>query len=565
MHVRNEYLRAVLDSLGVGIMACDPQGRLVEFNDLARLWHGLEADPELAPDSLPEHFSLFEPDGVTPLTSERNPMLRALREGRVSGAEVVIAPRNGARTRVLVQGRSLVDETGATAGAVVAMHDITAQRRLEDDLQFRAFHDELTGLANRALLADRIDFTLAQRISGSDRGVAVLMLDIDDFKVVNDTHGHEYGDLLLVEVAAMLLATCRDGDTVARLGGDEFALLLPDSDLNEALHVAERIAAGLLRPQSVLGLEIVVSASVGIVVSDGQGRSALLREADIAMYAAKAAGGAGSAVYQSELYEDVLARYQLELDLRGAAERGELVLEYQPVLHLGRHEMVAVEALLRWEHPVHGRIPPLSFIPIAEDGGSIRQIGDWVLETACRQLLRWDLDHPLSALGLAVNLSPRQLLDTDLVRRVARVLARVGVDPARITLEVTETAFRGDIEQMILKLHQLKDLGVRLAIDDFGTGFSSLSFLRRLPVDVLKVDKSFVSGIAREPEEWALTTAIIKLAASLGKQTLAEGIELGEQLAHLRTLNCELGQGYLFDRPLHPEIIGDRLAAAALR
>ncbi len=412
------------------------------------------------------------------------------------------------------------------------------------------------------MLADRIEVALAQRVTGVGRGVAILLLDLDQFKAVNDTHGHEYGDQLLVEIAEALRHWCRDGDTIARLGGDEFAVVLPDADLGEALHVAARINTGLLQPLFVAGLEIVVSASIGIVIADDQDRSTLMRQADIAMYAAKARGGAGSEVYQAELYEQMLARFQLELELRGAAGRGELVLEYQPVVHLTRHQMVAVEALVRWDHPVHGRIPPLSFIPLAEDGGSIRQIGDWVLETACRQLLAWDLDYPGSALGMAVNLSPRQLLDADFVGHTAEILSRVGVDPARVTLEVTESALGGDIEQMIGKLHELKALGVRLAIDDFGTGFSSLSFLRRLPFDVLKIDKSFVAGIAREPEEWALTTAIINLAGSLGKQTHAEGVELGEQLAHLRSLNCELGQGYLFDRPLPADVIGERLAAA---
>jgi EAL domain-containing protein (putative c-di-GMP-specific phosphodiesterase class I) len=308
------------------------------------------------------------------------------------------------------------------------------------------------------------------------------------------------------------------------------------------------------------------TASIGLVLADGQDRSTLLRQADIAMYAAKARGGDGTAVFDVELHSELLARHHREVELRGAAARGELVLEYQPVMHLARNEMVGVEALVRWQHPVHGRIPPLQFIPLAEESGSIKQIGAWVLEQACRQALAWDAEHPLSPpLDIAVNLSPRQLVDDGLVEVVRNTLEQVAIDPARVTLEVTESALGGDTEMMISKLDQLKALGVRLAIDDFGTGYSSLSFLRRLPVDILKIDKSFVDGIAREPEEWALTTAIVKLASSLGKQTLAEGIELGEQLAHLRALSCELGQGYLFDRPLPAAMVSERIAAASFR
>ncbi len=441
------------------------------------------------------------------------------------------------------------------------LHDL---ENLAADLEHRSNHDALTGLPNRRLFSDRLDNALAQRVRGQDRGVALMLLDLDGFKTVNDTYGHDYGDQPLLVVADRLRQVCRDGDTVARLGGDEFAVLLPDADLAEALRVGDRIAGRLRLPIPLGDRELLVSASTGVVIAMDQDRSTLVMQADIAMYAAKRQGTGGIAVFDGELHSEVVARHELEIELRGAAARGELFLEYQPVLDLARHEMVAVEALIRWQHPVHGRIPPLQFIPLAEESGSIRQIGDWVMRRACEQLLSWDQAHPHSPrLGMAVNLSPSQILDGDLVSRTREILAQVGLDPQRVTLEVTETALDGDTEAMIGKLEQLKALGVELAIDDFGTGYSSLSFLRRLPVDTLKIDKSFVDGIAREPEEWALTTAIVKLATSLGKKTLAEGIELGAQLAHLRALNCQLGQGYLFDRPLPPEAIGERLETAA--
>ena len=444
--------------------------------------------------------------------------------------------------------------------------DLTELQDLSRDLEHRALHDALTGLPNRVLLADRIDNVLAQQVTGPGRAPALLLLDLDSFKSVNDTHGHEQGDLLLIAIAGAVLEACRAGDTVARLGGDEFAVLLPETDLGQALRIAERIALSCATRRPLGDLMLSTTASIGLVLADGQDRSTLLRQADIAMYAAKARGGDGTAVFDVELHSELVARYHREVELRGAAARGELVLEYQPVMHLARNEMAGVEALVRWQHPVHGRIPPLEFIPLAEESGSIKQIGAWVLEQACRQALAWDAEHPLSPpLNVAVNVSPRQLVDDGLVEMVRNTLEQLAIDPARVTLEVTESALGGDTEMMIGKLDQLKALGVRLAIDDFGTGYSSLSFLRRLPVDILKIDKSFVDGIAREPEEWALTTAIVKLASSLGKQTLAEGIELGEQLAHLRALNCELGQGYLFDRPLPPAMVSERIAAAAGR
>jgi diguanylate cyclase (GGDEF)-like protein len=465
---------------------------------------------------------------------------------------------------------ALVVATALTIAILVRLSmvtaDLTELQQLSRDLEHRALHDALTGLPNRVLLSDRIDNALAQRVTGPGRAPALLLLDLDSFKSVNDTHGHEQGDLLLIAVAGCLLEVCRAGDTVARLGGDEFAVLLPDTDLAQALRIAERIALSCTTRGPLGELTLSSSASIGLVLADGQDRSTLLRQADIAMYAAKARGGGTTAVFDVELHAELLARHHREIELRGAAARGELVLEYQPVMHLARNEMVGVEALVRWQHPVHGRIPPLEFIPLAEESGSIKQIGAWVLEQACRQALAWDAEHPLSPpLHIAVNLSPRQLVDDGLVEMVRKMLEQLAIDPARVTLEVTESALCADTEMMISKLDQLKALGVRLAIDDFGTGYSSLSFLRRLPVDILKIDKSFVDGIAREPEEWALTTAIVRLATSLGKQTLAEGVELGEQLAHLRALSCELGQGYLFDRPLPAAMVSERIAAAASR
>lgn len=453
------------------------------------------------------------------------------------------------------------------------MVDLAEQQRvglelesLTGALRHQAFHDPLTGLANRALFTDRIDHALGQRPQAAERGAAVLMVDLDGLKEINDSLGHDVGDRVLVAVAEQLGRVPRQGDTVARLGGDEFALLLPDLEVREAVLVAERVIAALGEPLHLGTHSVPVTASVGLVVADGsQDRSLLLKQADVAMYAAKTQQRGGLRVFSPELHAAVLERHALSTELKGAASRGELRLDYQPVIDLATHRMVGVEALVRWAHPERGLLPPLQFIPLAEANGYIRELGDWVLEEACRQSDRWALEHPAHpALDIAVNLSPRQLDADDVIERIAAVLERTGVDPRRVVLEVTESALAEDTEGMIRKLVRLKSLGVQIALDDFGTGFSSLSVLRRLPLDIIKIDRTFVAGIAREPEEWAVTTAIIALATSLGKRTLAEGIELGEQLAHLRALQCELGQGYLFDRPLPPDALAERLALASL-
>jgi len=443
------------------------------------------------------------------------------------------------------------------------MVDLVAQRRsqdelrqLADELAHQALHDPLTGLGNRALFAERAEYALSLRPTAAESGAAILLLDLDDFKTVNDTMGHEAGDRLLVEVASRLRRVTRPGEAVTRLGGDEFAVVMPQARLEDALRLADRLGGALAAPFQLGVSEVRPQASIGISIAlRGQDRTTLLAEADVAMYAAKARGSGEASVFDPELHREVLARHQLEIDLRQAVSAGQLRLLYQPLVHLTSNEMVGVEALIRWEHPTRGMIPPLDFIDMAETNGTILPIGDWVLETACQQLLAWDEAKPSRSLRISVNVSPRQLADPEFVGRAALILDRSGVDPTRVTLEVTESALGTDTETMIVRLREFKVLGVSLAIDDFGTGYSSLSHLRRLPVDILKIDKSFVAGIAREPAEWALTTAVIRLAMSLGKTTLAEGIETGGQLAHLRSLHCEFGQGYLFGRPLTPDAV----------
>ena len=431
-------------------------------------------------------------------------------------------------------------------------------QRLADDLVHQSQHDPLTGLGNRLLFAEAADRALAQPATGTDQAVAVLLLDLDDFKMVNDTFGHDAGDRVLEEVSRRLKGLVRNGaETVFRLGGDEFAFLVPRARLDDALLLADRVTAVLAEPFDLGPRQVRPLACIGIAIAlNGQDRGALLAEADLAMYAGKARGESSS-VFDPVLHRERLDRHQLERELRDAADQHQLRVLYQPVVHLATKQIVGVEALLRWDHPTRGTISPDEFIPLAEMTGSILDLGDWVMRESLRQLRLWDESNPGLRLHLSVNVSPRQLNDCEFVDRVADMLRHSALDPARVTLEITEAAFGTDAESMIARLHELKLLGVMLAIDDFGTEYSSLSKLRQIPVDVLKIDKSFVDGIATDRAERALTAAIVTLAASLDKGTVAEGIETEGQYAQLLELGVELGQGYLFARPLSSEAVAD--------
>jgi diguanylate cyclase (GGDEF)-like protein len=418
----------------------------------------------------------------------------------------------------------------------------------------QAYSDSLTGLPNRALLLDRMEATRA-RAEREQESMTVLFLDLDGFKPVNDSLGHLAGDRLLVEVARRVRGCLRRGDTAARLGGDEFAVLLADlGDVRRAERIARRILLALAEPFTLLGKEVFVTASVGIA-SGLDDPEDLLRNADVAMYRVKREGKNGFRLFEPDMHTAVLERLELEADLRKAIEREELVLHFQPVVDLDDGAVVGVEALVRWHHPTRGLLMPLDFIPLAEETGLIVDVGRWVLATACRQVVAWQ-----RALGsaapdwISVNLSGRDLLEEELDRGVAAALEESGLDPARLTLEITETVIVQDGGRALAQLERLKELGVRLAIDDFGTGYSSLRYLGRFPVDVLKVAKPFVDGVL-DDRDAALVRTVVSLAESLHLSTVAEGIEHAEQRERLVELGCTLGQGYLFARPLPVETL----------
>ena len=420
----------------------------------------------------------------------------------------------------------------------------------------RALHDPLTNLPNRTLFLDRLH-QAEQRAARSGGCMAVLFLDLDGFKTVNDSLGHGAGDELLVAVATRLDGVLRAGDSAARLGGDEFAILVEGlAAEQEAITVAERVLAALRAPFAIGGQDVGARASVGIATARGPG-SDLLRDADLAMYQAKTEGRDRIVAYDCAMHVAMVERVALERDLRHALERDQLRLAFQPIVDLASGTVLATEALLRWRHPERGSIAPGEFVPLAEETGLIVPIGSWVLEAACRQATEWD------GVPVTVNVSSVQLRSTDFPATVAATLATTGLPADRLILEITESVLVQDVERTAEQLTELKQLGVRIAIDDFGTGHSSLQYLQRLPIDTLKIPKPFVDELAGERGDGVLAEAILDLARSFGLRVIAEGIEVDAQRTRLLELGCAAGQGFLFSRPLDPQAFAGLLARPA--
>jgi diguanylate cyclase (GGDEF)-like protein len=422
-----------------------------------------------------------------------------------------------------------------------------------EELRYQALHDSLTGLANRALLSDRIEHLLARnRRTGTSS--SVLFLDLDGFKGVNDTLGHDVGDQLLKAVAGRLTSAVREADTIGRLGGDEFVIVIDGASLDAAPHlVAERVVSVLRQPFELEGVDrpLALSASVGVAVTDDGSASDLLRDADTAMYLSKSAGKDGYVVFEPAMEVAQREELNLDLDLRSALSAGQFRLVYQPIYNLDDLSLLSVEALLRWEHPTRGTIAPVVFIPLLERSGAIVDVGRWVLQQACRQMAAWrDLGTDLS---VSVNVSARQLDSDAVIDDVAFALSVSGLEPERLVIEITESALMRDIEQSAARVRALKGLGVHVAIDDFGTGYSSLAYLQQLPVDSLKIDRSFVSAMDPSPESQAIVRTIVQLGRELGLKTLAEGVETTSQVDQLRGERVDEAQGFLLARPLDPE------------
>ncbi|MEA2391301.1 MAG: hypothetical protein QOK31_1410 [Solirubrobacteraceae bacterium] len=450
----------------------------------------------------------------------------------------------------------------AIKGFVLNLRDISDRRELERRLKHQAFHDALTNLGNRVLFEERVAQALTVRNRRAP--LAVLFLDLDDFKMVNDSLGHAAGDQLLVTVAQRLQACLREEDTAARLGGDEFAVLIERTSSDDAALVAQRIIETLTPSFDLDGRPVTLNASIGIALSDSPRDTSedLLRNADVAMYAAKAKGKGRFAFYDPTMHAEVLDRLNLKADLHRALERGELAVHYQPVVELETGAVVGAESLVRWRHPHRGLIGPEEFVPLAEgDVGLILPLGRWVLRETCRQAHAW-----MEELGgsrpfwVSVNLSTRQVQQPDLVDEIAGALSESGLAPENLMLEVTESVFLQDAAAVVERLNEVKDLGVRIAIDDFGTGYSSLAYLQVLPIDVLKIAKPFIDGVAHGESAARLAHAIIELGRALDLDLVAEGIEQSDQLHALRSLGCAFGQGFLFSEALPAMGLGPALA-----
>ncbi len=469
-------------------------------------------------------------------------------------AEVIFYRKDGTHFWVDVNMVPIRNEQGQLTHFVSVMREVTERKHVEEQLRRNAFHDSLTGLPNRLLFMERLRQTVDRAKQDSSYHFAVLFLDLDRFKVINDSLGHMIGDQLLITIARRLEACLHAGDTVARLGGDEFTILLEnirqDSD---ATKVAERVQQALSKPFTLGGHEVFTSASIGITLSSTHfdRPEDLLRGADIAMYRAKAQGKACHEVFDTDMHTHVVTLMQLENDLRRAVERQEFELYYQPIVALASGRIVGFEALLRWHHPEQGIVSPATFVPIAEETGLIIPLGQWVLREACRQLKQWQTEFPHEPpLTVSVNLSSRQFSQPSLIGQIQQILRDTGVDAHCLKLEITESAIMENTESAMDMLLQLKAMGIQLSVDDFGTGYSSLGYLYRFPMDLLKIDQSFVSRVDVDGEKLELVRTIITLAWNLGMDVIAEGVETPKQLAQLKALKCEYAQGYLFSKPL---------------
>jgi len=511
-------------------------------------------------------FDLLHPEDVTQLT-DRVRRLDDAEDGEIIETEYRLKSADGGWRWFHSRDTVFARADGLPLQILGAAQDITERKRAEEQLLHDAFHDGLTGLPNRALFMDRLGQLIRHAKRHANYSFAVLFLDLDRFKVVNDSLGHVIGDQLLIATARKLEACLRPGDTVARLGGDEFTILLDEiNGLSDATQVADRIQQELAWPFNLSGQEVYLTTSIGIALSaTGYERpEEILRDADTAMYRAKAQGKARHEVFDQAMHARAVRLLRLETDLRQAVEREQLRVWYQPIVSLATGRVAGFEALVRWQHPERGLISPAEFIPLAEETKLILHVGRWVLCEACRQMREWQQQFPTHLpLTVSVNLSSKQFAQSDLIEQVAQALAETGLEASGLKLEMTESALLDNPETATTMLWRLRARKVQLHLDDFGTGYSSLSYLHQFPVDGLKIDRSFVSRIGVDGKNSEIVRTILTLARNLGIGVIAEGIETAEQLAHLKALGCEQGQGYFFSKPVDGETAEILIAAEA--
>ena len=553
-------LSATLDSTADGILVVDVEGSIRQFNSqFAQMWRLPDEVLESRDDGAAIQFvldQLVRPDLFIAKVEELYALPTAQSDDTLEFKDGRVFERHSRPQQV----------DGVIVGRVWSFRDVTDRNRLVNELAHQAFHDSLTGLANRALLSDRLEHALARsrRLAAT---VAVLFCDLDGFKMVNDTLGHDAGDDLLVEVARRLAGNLRDGDTAARLGGDEFAIVLDETTTDDTIALAQRVLEVLREPFVVNERDVFVPASIGIADNgtDVLDADELLCRADIAMYAAKSRGRNRMEVFEPTMQTELAARHELHGDLRHALLRGELVVHYQPLLDLETQTIESFEALVRWNHPSRGLVGPDVFIPIAEETGLIVEIGRWVVREACRETMAWRALPGAQDLCIGVNVSSHQLYDDEFVDDIRAALDDSGLAPTGLILELTESTLLSDTTLVQERLDELTRLGIRIALDDFGTGYSSLAYLRSFPIDFLKIDQSFVNELSRESDDQGLimVRSIISIGHNLNLGVIAEGIEQTNQLDELRKAGCNTGQGYLFARPVPPDQIPELLSSMA--
>ena len=542
------FARTIVSSVGEGIIVYDRELRYQVWNRFMEELTGLKAEQVVGKYAL-DSFPHLREYGIDTL------LQRALAGDRVQSEDTPYrVPLTGRDGWVTAYYSPHVDPSGEIIGVVAIIHDVTHRKRAEDQLLHNAFHDSLTGLPNRALFLDRLERLIKHVHRHPEYTFAVLFLDLDRFKVVNDSLGHGIGDDLLIAIGHRLEACLREGDSVARLGGDEFAILLDDvKDITEATRVADRIERELAAPFFLRGHEVFTSTSIGIARSSlSYNRPGdLLRDADTAMYRAKSGGRGRYEVFDRAMHLEAVEQLKIETDLRRAVERKELLLHYQPIISLDSGQLVGFESLVRWQHPRHGLLQPADFIPLAEETGMIVPIGWWVLRAACTQMQKWRAAYPLhDDLAVSVNLSGRQFTQPDLVEQIDLVLQETGCPARALKLEITESVVMQDAPQTAAMLHTLKARGIGLCIDDFGTGYSSLSYLNSFPIDTLKIDRSFVAQTDEDGSSVELIETIVALSRILGMTAVAEGVETPEQLELVRRLGSQYAQGFYFAVPL---------------
>jgi diguanylate cyclase (GGDEF)-like protein/PAS domain S-box-containing protein len=551
-----ERAQVTLDSIGDAVISTDVEGRVTYLNFVAERLTGWTAKEAIG-RALEDVFQIIDANSRDTVP---NPMMIAAQENKTVGLtpNCVLIRRDGAESAIEDSAAPIHDRRGQVTGAVMVFHDVSAARALSQRMAYLAQHDSLTELPNRILLNDRLAQAIAM-VRRHDQRLAVLYLDVDRFKYINDSLGHASGDRLLKSVGSRLRDCVRASDTVSRQGGDEFVVLLCEvAHAQDAATCAEKILHALREPHQIDEHDIHVTASIGIVVypDDGTEAEVLLKNADFAMYQAKDSGRNNYQFYKADLNSSATKRLALENDLRRALERREFKLYYQPIMTLPTGAISGAEALIRWQHPVRGLMHPGQFIPIAEESGLVVPLGEWVLRESCRQGNVWR-DAGLPPLALAINISAVELRAPYFVNRVRAILEETGFDPQRLELELTETFLMQDSKSTAGMLRTIKDMGVHLALDDFGTGYSSLSYMRRFPIDILKVDRSFIRDLTTDADDASIVSAIINMGKSLHMSVTAEGVETREQLNFLEGHDCPEAQGYYFSHP----VVADEFAA----